>query len=284
MRKHRGWIALDIDGTITDATHRVPAEVVDFLQSLYEVGWELIFITGRSFSFAEMALHVFAFPYYLALQNGADILHMPTKRLVARNYLTLSSIEQIEKAHLGIPEDFIIYTGYEHGDFCYYRPKKFSHAMLQHLHKIMPLSLEPWQEVDHFQFEESEHFPLIKCLGVRTEMERLNERLNAYPSITTTLIRDPLDNDRIYLNLVTSVEATKGKALERAMKESGLRGYIIAAGDDLNDLSMLAVADCKIVMENAPLQMHAHADILAPAGHKRGIIPALQEAVQKCPS
>jgi HAD superfamily hydrolase (TIGR01484 family) len=282
MRQHRGWIALDIDGTITDASHRVPAEVVHFLQSLYEVGWELIFITGRSYSFAEMALHVFMFPYYLALQNGADILHMPTKRLVARNYLNSSSIQQIESAHQGIPEDFIIYTGYEHGDFCYYRPKKFSHAMLQHLHKIMPLSTEPWKEVDHFQFEPSEHFPLIKCLGMHSEMERLNDRLKKHSSITATLIRDPLDHDRIYLNLITSAEATKGEALKRAMKESGLSGYIIAAGDDLNDLSMLAVADCKIVMENAPLQMHKHADILAPAGHKKGIIPALQEAVKKC--
>ena len=67
------------------------------------------------------------------------------------------------------------------------------------------------------------------------------------------------------------------------MLESKLGGYVIAAGDDLNDLSMLAAADCKIVMENAPLQMHSIAHILAPSAQKQGIIAALKEAVLQCP-
>lgn len=284
MRLHHGWIALDIDGTITDASHHVPSHVASFLQELYEDGWELIFITGRTFSFAHMALRIFGFPYYLALQNGADILHMPSKKLVARYYLSSEILQEIEMSYQGISEDFIIYTGYERGDFCYYRPKKFSKAMLMHLHKIMPLSLEPWKEVDHFNFKEEEAFPLIKCLGVKSEMERLERKLQQIPSIATTLIRDPLDKDQIYLNLVTSAYATKGKALQTAMREAGGSGYVIAAGDDLNDLSMLNVADCKIVMENAPLQMHSVADILAESGQKQGIIASLKEAIRRCPS
>src|SRR5579862_9450490 len=193
-------------------------------------------------------------------------------------------IQEIAQLYHAIPEDFIIYTGYEHGDFCYYRPKKFSQAMLAHLRKIMPLSSEPWKEVDHFDFEASDQFPLIKCLGERNEMERLALKLGAIPSIVTTLIRDPLDNDRIYLNLVTHENATKGKALLRAIDEAKRKGYIIAAGDDLNDLSMLEMADCKIVMENAPLEMHHLADILAQSGQKQGIVAALKEAIHKCPS
>jgi HAD superfamily hydrolase (TIGR01484 family) len=284
VRRHRGWIALDIDGTITDATHRIPPAVAHFLETLFEQGWELIFITGRTFSFADMALHVFTFPFYLALQNGADILHMPSKRLVARNYLNSADIQEIEKACQGILEDFIIYTGYEHGDFCYYRPKNFSNAMLVHLRKIMPLSSEPWKEVGHFDFDASDQFPLIKCLGAKGEMERVQLRLQEHPSVVSTLIRDPLDKDRIYLNLITHREATKGNALMRSMREAKLDGYVIAAGDDLNDISMLEVADCKIVMENAPLEMHKRADILAQSGQKQGIIEALQEAIGKCPT
>jgi hypothetical protein len=229
-------------------------------------------------------LHVFEFPFYLALQNGADILHMPSKRLVARSYVSSAIIKEIEKCYQGLSEDFIVYTGYEHGDFCYYRPKNFSHAMLSHLRKIMPLSLEPWKEVDHFDFDASDQFPLIKCLGEKEEMERLALRLKKIPSIVTTLIRDPLDKDRIYLNLVTSARATKGQALAKAMQEAKAAGYVIAAGDDLNDISMLEDADCKIVMENAPLEMHPLAHILAQSGQKQGIIAALQEAIQKCPS
>lgn len=281
MREHRGWIALDIDGTITDASHRVPPEVAAYVKELYEHGWEIIFITGRAFAFAHVALQVFTFPFYLAVQNGADIVHMPSRRLVARNYFSSSIISETEKAHLGIPEDFILYTGFEHGDFCYYRPKKFSNVMLARLHALMPFSLEPWKEVDQFTFDTTDQFPLIKCLGIQPEMERLHERLEGLPSVVSTLIRDPSDKHH-FLNLITHQEATKGKALKRAMAEANLGGYVIAAGDDLNDVSMLNVADCKIVMENAPLHMHSMAHILAEPGHKHGIVNALKKAVRLC--
>jgi HAD superfamily hydrolase (TIGR01484 family) len=280
MRRHRGRIALDIDGTVTDATHRVPAPVADFLHEMHAGGWELMFITGRTFSFAIHALHVFTFPFYLALQNGADIVHMPSKQLVARYYLDGAIVHEVEKLYKGISEDFILYTGYERGDFCYYRPKRFSQRLLAHLHKIMPLSQEPWKEVDDFALDAGETFPLIKCLGEKGEMERLAQALEDLPRTATTMIRDPLDDDRIYLNLVTHEQATKGKALMRAIEESDNRGVIIAAGDDLNDISMLEAADFKIVMENAPLEMHSMAHFLAKRGNEMGIIEALQKAVQ----
>ncbi|HEY2811316.1 MAG TPA: HAD family hydrolase [Rhabdochlamydiaceae bacterium] len=282
MRKHKGWIALDIDGTITDDTHCVPRAVVDYLHSLQEQGWQVMFITGRSLSFAAHALHVFEFPYYLAVQNGADILHMPSKRLVARYYLDHQVIPEMKKLYAEIPEDFIVYAGYERGDFCYYRPKKFSSHLLAHLHKIMPLSNEPWKEVNTFIFPSEETFPLIKCLGKKTEMEKVAQELQSMPHVACTLIRDPLDHDRIYLNLVTHEKATKGKALLCAMEEYAEKGAVIAAGDDLNDISMLEVADFKIVMQNAPVQMHSLAHFLAKKGNEMGIIEALEKGTAQC--
>ncbi len=283
MRKHRGWIALDIDGTITDTSHQVPHAVAVFLHELYEQGWEPVFITGRTFSFGCKALHVFTFPYYLAVQNGADILHMPMMRLVSRTYLDSSIIAKLENLYAGIQEDFIVYTGFEHGDFCYFRPKKFSNALLAHLHKIMPLSSEPWQEVDHFDFAPDATFPLIKALGDKETMTRLRVRLQTLSECAVALMRDPLDADRIYLNLVTRKDATKGQALLRIIKETQLNGPIIAAGDDQNDISMLEVAQVKIVMQTAPESMHAMADLLAKPAYDHGIIEALQKAIAQCP-
>jgi hydroxymethylpyrimidine pyrophosphatase-like HAD family hydrolase len=93
------------------------------------------------------------------------------------------------------------------------------------------------------------------------------------------MIRDPLD-EAIYLNLVTHPEATKGKALERMIAQTGKRGRVIAAGDDLNDVSMIQVADVGIVMKNAPLQMHPLATILAEPAASQGIIAGLTQAIQ----
>nr|AOO54565.1 had superfamily hydrolase/phosphatase [uncultured bacterium] len=279
MRKHMGWIALDIDGTITDETHHAPLEVVKFLHALEEKGWEIVFVTGRTYSFAYSVVKNFDFPFYLAVQNGADVLLMPQKELVARHYLSEQVIPILEEAYRGEKEDFIIYSGFERGDFCYYRPQRFSEHLNSHLHKIMPLSPEPWKAVQNFHFEKGLSFPLAKCLGTKASMQRINALLQPVPDLSATLIRDPLGED-IYLNLVTSQQATKGRALQIIKETIGEGGPTIAAGDDLNDISMLQVADIKIVMDTAPQEMHPMATLLASHSESHGIIKALSQAIQ----
>jgi len=280
MRKHIGWIALDIDGTITDKSHHAPVQVIDFLHTLEKKGWELVFITGRTFSFAYRVVKEFNFPFYLALQNGADILYMPQKELIARHYLSDQAIPLLEEAYRGENEDFLLYSGFEGGDFCYYRPERFSPAFTEHLQKLMALSPEPWKAVKNFDFEKGHAFPLIKCLGNKETMQRVNQRLQRSSEIAATMIHDPLGED-IYLNLVTDKLATKGNALRAVQNVLEEGGPVIAAGDDWNDVSMLEAADIKIVMAAAPPEMHKIATFLAQ--HKpdeHGIIGALQQATE----
>lgn len=278
MTEHKGWIALDIDGTITDESHHVPKETVDYLTELNHQGWEVMFITGRTYSFGTSALNVFPFPFYLGIQNGADILEMPSKKRISRAYLGAALLPALEQVYQGESEDFILYAGYEKGDFCYYRPKKFSTLLREHLVKIESLSPEPWKAVDTFEFGNEDAFPLIKCLGFQEQMRSVHKRLESVKEIAVSLIRDPLD-EAIYLNLVTHSLATKGQALERMIAKSGKRGKIIAAGDDRNDVSMLESADIAIVMGGAPAEMLPLADILAPSAKEQGIITALKQAV-----
>lgn len=279
--QHQGWIALDIDGTITDQLHHVPPEVCQYLRSLHLKGWKLIFITGRTYSFGFSVLNVLDFPFFLAVQNGADILQMPGQQLILRSYLPGDMVSSLEQVYNGQDEDFIIYAGYQHGDFCYYRPSRFSYGLKTHLEKIKALSPEPWRAVDSFDFAKQEEFPLIKCLGSETMMQDVNQKLNGVQGICATLIRDPLDEE-IYLNLVTDRLANKGHALKRVIEQLNLKGPVIAAGDDRNDISMLNQADICIVMQTAPVEMHGMADILAKPATENGIIDALNEAINRC--
>lgn len=278
MTEHRGWIALDIDGTITDQAHHVPRETIDYLTELQSQGWALMFITGRTYSFGTSALTTLSFPFYLGIQNGADILEMPVKKRISRAYLSSQLVSSLEQVYQGQNEDFIVYAGYERGDFCYYRPKKFSTQLLEHLVKIESLSPEPWKALETFEFASDEAFPLIKCLGFEQGMRSVYERLSSMKEIAVSLIRDPLD-EAVYLNLITHPLATKGQALQRMIAHTGKRGRVIAAGDDRNDVSMLACADVAIVMNGAPSEMLPLADILAPSAKEQGIITALKQAV-----
>ena len=275
-----GWIALDIDGTVAEGFGPIPYPTAAYLHRLHDKGWKLLFITGRTFSFAHRAVGSLNFPYYLALQNGADILLMPERKVIDQRYLDSDAIHRVESAYRGQDEDFIIYAGFVHGDFCYYRPKHFSPHFKPYLEKIMSLSAEPWQALDSFQGLENQRFSLIKCLGPEKGMRLVEAKLRGTPGLEVITIRDPLE-PRLHLVLVTDREASKGHVIDRIFsfsKENRKHGRIIAAGDDRNDLSMLAKADVRIVMSTAPKEVQNEADILAKPASENGIIDALKEA------
>lgn len=278
MAEHLGWLALDIDGTLTDRAHTVPKEVATYLKELHVKGWKVFIITGRTLSFASKALKLLDFPFYLAVQNGADVLYTPNQELVVRHYLSPNIIPFLEGLCSKFTEDFLVYAGWEKGDFCYYRPHRFSPKIQTHIEVMKQLSLEPWQVVKNFVFADHLRFPLIKCLGTKEEMALLYESLKEDKHLAISLIRDPLA-EGVYLNLITHPEATKGRALKNVIKQVGKVGKVVAAGDDLNDISMLKEADVKIVMHSAPLEMHALADIIAKPSYQYGIIEALQKTL-----
>lgn len=280
MTQKNGWLALDIDGTLTDQTHTVPKEVVTFLKNLHVQGWKIFIITGRTLSFASKALKLFDFPCYLAVQNGADVFYTPNQELIFRHYLSPKIIPCLEGLCAEFTEDFLVYAGWERGDFCYYRPHRFSQKIQAHIDMMKQLSSEPWQAVNSFAFADHLSFPLIKCLGSKEEMIILHDSLKNDERLAISLIRDPLAKE-VYLNLITHPEATKGCALRNVVKQTGKGGKIIAAGDDFNDVSMLNQADIKIVMQTAPRELHNLADIIAKPSCQHGIIHALETALME---
>lgn len=273
-----GSIVLDIDGTITHGVAPLGQKSVEFFSMLHAKGWSFLFVTGRAFSFAQRTLEGLPFPYILALQHGADILLMPEEKLLDQKYLSGETITSIESAYEGENEDFLIYSGVKEGDFCYYRPEKFSPLLQAYLQKVMKVSNKPWRPLPHFKDLFDLHFPLIKCIGEKGSILRIEERLKTLSAFEMVSIQDPL-NKALYLLLITHKEASKGAALQRIFAKFSPKGPLIVAGDDYNDASMLDLADIKIVIETAPRDLQQKADIIARSPKDEGIIDALQQAI-----
>jgi len=271
----KGLIALDIDGTLTHRLDWISDKVVHRLESLVQEGWDIALLTGRMFSFAWKILQYFKFPYLLAVQNGADIVEMPHKTVVKRNYLPSEILPKIEEAYHGQKEDFVIYAGMDLGDFCYFRQKRFSQKAREYL-AILESHGAPWQESD-FVFDEKQAFPLIKCFGENEGMTKLNQKLKQIPQIEVSLNHDPVEPS-YYLNLITHPKANKGEALNtfRMLYQDY---FVIAAGDDQNDQKMLKRADISIAMDRGPETIEG--DILAKPARDLGILEALEKAINK---
>jgi len=279
MPKTNGWIALDIDGTITLDKYSVPKPVTDLLRSLVKDGWRLAMSTGRPFRFASMALSDFDFPFVLFCQNGSVALEMPSKKILFKRYLRWDALPQIEQAYEGIDSDFIVYAGVERSDLCYFRPKRFSPDDAPAIKSWQERQKEIWQPCEDFTEALLPTFPLAKCFGPYPRMEKVASRLKNCGRFQTALMRNPFDPEASIV-LVTDRRASKGLALEEIFRIEGRGPCVIAAGDDENDLSLLQTADIKIAMAHAPDILQKRADILAPPTADMGIIHALQLATR----
>lgn len=271
----KGWIALDIDGTITLDKYSVPRPVTDYLRDLSRDGWRIAMATGRPVAFAQKALSEFDFPYVFLAQNGSVALEMPDKKLLFKTYIKPPSIPLFEEAYQGIDSDFLIYSGYEKGDFCYWRPQRFSQEDLDYLSDLQKRQKEKWEKTDRFTLQDP--FPLVKCFGPEKRMQKVAERLRHHFEVAK--IRDPFV-DGCYLLLVTDKQASKGASLLKLLDLKGRGGKIIAAGDDENDISLLKAADIKIAMAHAPETLQKVATFIAPPTKDCGIIQALKIATR----
>lgn len=274
----KGWIALDIDGTITAEKNSVPRAVVAYLDSLQGAGWRIALVTGRPLAYTEKALADFGFPYVLIVQNGSAIFSMPGTKFTTRTYLNPNVIAELDQVYEGIESDYLIYSGFERGDFCFFRPERFAPEEAHYLMELQTRQLALWRGVKEFDPKEIDFFPLVKCFGSKERMEQIADRLAKKNLFEIAHIRDP-QFEGMQVLLVTAQGVTKGAALKEVIEREGRGGRVIAAGDDANDFTLLAVADRRIVMPHAPLELQKVADRIAPPVEKMGIIQALQEEV-----
>ncbi|MBA2368993.1 MAG: HAD family phosphatase [Candidatus Protochlamydia sp.] len=279
FRESRGIIALDIDGTITAEAESIPKEVIDYFYTLYEKGWDFIFITGRPFQWGIRSLNAIPFPYALGVQNGALLLDMPTIQVIARKYLDREMLSGFETVCLENHTDFVIYSGLENKDRCYYRPERLPQHVLEYVHARSGKLGEKWNVFNSFDELEITSFAALKCFAKFQEALLLSEQIEGRLNLHAPLIRDPFSHEYFVVQ-ATHAEATKGSALKEFLAFKKMTGPVLAAGNDYNDLSLLQLANVKIAMEDSPEDMLRIADIVAPSVTKNGIILGLEEGIR----
>lgn len=270
-----GVIALDIDGTITVDHHPISQEVIAYLSILYHAGWKFIFITGRTFLWGYEVLQTLPFPYMLAVQNGALLVEMPSQKIVSKKYLSKTIIPAMEEICHEEPTDFVIYTGFENRDTCYYRSSHFSLELREYLAERSQMMKEAWIDIRSFDELPIKEFSSVKCFGRYDSALRISVQIEQRLGLHIPLIRDPYYAD-YFVAQATNPEADKGAALLAFLHRQPEELFVIAAGDDLNDKSMMEVASCKVVMATAPKELLDIADVIAPPAKDNGIITALK--------
>ncbi|MEI8366319.1 MAG: HAD family hydrolase [Parachlamydiaceae bacterium] len=285
----RGTIALDIDGTLTTGSLSLPEKTIKYLTSLENTGWRILFVTGRTFRSGCKALKDVPFPFYFAVQNGAILFEMPSQRIISKKYLDRSIFIEMEAICSTQPSDFVVYSGFENDDQCYFRPHEFSPPLRDYLQRRVTAYNEVWHPLESYDKMAIDVFPSIKCFGLFPSAKELAGVIEKRLGLHVPVIRDPFSeelfttpDEKYFVVQATHPEISKGQALLDLIAALGKQGKIIAAGDDYNDISMLAVADVAVVMATAPDDLLKKADIIAPSAAQEGIITGLEAAIKAC--
>jgi Cof subfamily protein (haloacid dehalogenase superfamily) len=270
------FIALDIDGTITDQMHSIPKRVVSYLKSLQSRGWRIIVLTGRPYCFCVRALSSFDFPYIFSSQNGSFAWDMPRKKTIFKSFIKKGILEVIEK-EMGDLDVFMMVYGRNN---CFVKEVKGFENYVEKFENLLGREVFYLKNFSHSHLK---GLALAKCVGPKEELEILQERLKkVFRDLEIHFVKDVFIGGDYYLLLITDGKISKGSAILKILEfEKVKKGVVIAAGNDVNDLSMFNVSDIKIAMEDSPKKLLENADIIAPSSKKEGIIEGLKLAIKK---
>ncbi|HQZ40919.1 MAG TPA: HAD-IIB family hydrolase [Vicinamibacterales bacterium] len=239
-------IAIDIDGTLLNSRGRIPDENVAAVTAALDAGVHVVLVTGRSFPFARSVAGALPDEVTLIVSNGA-IERTRDGRTLARHLLARETARRV----LAHTQDF------RHASAVLFDREAAGHVVAESMDWDHPHRRGYWERHRHFIGHAS---PLEAALtedpiqvmfnGDVATMREVFASLDTLGAVS--VCRTEYERQDFSLVDVTAPAATKGQALAARAAGLGLEpGHVMAIGDNLNDLEMLAYAGVPVVMGNA---------------------------------
>ena len=269
----QGIIALDIDGTLVQRHRPLSLPITDFLASLHQDGWQILFATGRTIRWSLEHLFTLPFPFFLAPYNGACLCSFPDGTMLASAFMTRSDVLRLES--LSEKLGSVVYEAGGEERIWYTKPS-FPLSVLTHIQNRQKRQKEQWTAIGSLAELPEVDLASVRFFASPDEAKRVSSLAGGMAFRAPTM-KDSFDA-AVWIVQVTALLASKGQAL-RSLRAVFPKVPEIAAGDDMNDLDLIAEADIGIAMASAPDELKRLSLVVAPPG-ERALISALRTAVQ----
>lgn len=276
-RAPKGLLALDIDGTLTGPGDEIGERTRRAVHAAGESGWLVTIATGRSWRNTKPVADHLALRVPLVTFNGALIRDSVTAEML--HYIPLPT--EVVGAIIPTLVDFgvqpLVVEDIRRGERYFTGPPELdtprTAAWLEYLQSIgMPIERLPYEKLASIGHAvRITVSPDPELVGTLEDFAR--QRAEEFRSITYA----GLDRQH-YVVEFTHPSSTKAEALRWLARQYGLTmDDVVAVGDGINDIEMLAEAGFGVAMGNASERVRAEAEIVIGHHMDEGLAAFIEE-------
>ncbi|MBW3114266.1 MULTISPECIES: Cof-type HAD-IIB family hydrolase [Bacillaceae] len=281
-------IATDMDGTLLNEHQEISEANKQAILDAQQQGIEVVVATGRSYEEARYVIKEAGISCEIVCANGAEVRNKQGE-IIYQAGIESARAKEIASVLNETGIYFEIYT--DRGTYTENYDMGVELIVDIFTTANPTVSEEQVRQAARERFEKG-HIKLVEDYGVLFEddsqlvykflvfsfdekqLAEANEKLNELSGIAVS----SSGKENIEVN---SIEAQKGVALEKLLKDKGLSPEnSMAMGDNLNDLSMMKVVGRPVAMGNALDQIKEFCPFITATNKEDGVAKAIQEAIK----
>ena len=267
MGKYDGWLIVsDMDATLLDGNKKISHENIQAIDYFTKNGGLFTIATGRMSPAVKMYLENVHINAPAILHNGAQIYDFSKNSELFSKCIEEERKESIRRVYKEIPEPGIeVFTNTD---------KVYIYRACSETERYKEREVEVIYGMPDYAWDEK----WIKVLIIddKAVLDRIE------PVYRTMYDRGyAVRSGDMYLDIVAN-GVSKGLALTELVKNLGVEhDHVIAAGDNMNDISMLYASGCGVAVENAEQEVKDAADTIAPDNNHPIVKFIIEEIIDK---
>ncbi|MCR8849946.1 Cof-type HAD-IIB family hydrolase [Rossellomorea sp. SC111] len=283
------FIATDMDGTLLNENQEISEANKQAILDAQQQGIEVVVATGRSYEEARYVIQEAGISCDIVCANGAEVRNKQGD-IIYQAGIESKHAKEIAAVLNETGIYFEIYTD----EGTYTEDYEMGVELIVNIFTTANpgVTEEQVRQAARERFEKG-HIKLVEDYGVLFEddnqlvykflvfsfdekqLQEANEKLSELAGIAIS----SSGKENIEVN---SLEAQKGVALEKLLKDKGLSPEnAMAMGDNLNDLSMMKVVGRPVAMGNALEQIKDFCPFITATNKEDGVAKAIQEVIQQ---
>lgn len=276
-------IAIDIDGTLLDSNWQVSERNRRAVLDAHQQGSDVVFVTGRRFTFALTVIGGFPETMTVIANNGAIIKSLAGPDSIGagvahyRNLLPVALAKQILALTRGDRSHTMVMFDRSRDEVVVEQLD----TTAEHLRRYLARNRDYILDVENLEEYLREDPIQVMLSGEVGEMNRIESELGRVPIAGSyTLAKTEYLSRNFTILDVLNRGCSKAAALAYwAERRSIPREEIMAIGDNLNDYEMLAFAGLPVVMENSVEALKRYGWPVTASNDSSGVAAAIEEYV-----